>query len=53
MTGRQQVLTELAYHIVRLSPDRIIRVAVDGVDGAGRTTFANERADVIPPCGDQ
>ena len=49
MASRQQVLTELARHIVRLSPDRIIRVAVDGVDGAGKTTFANELADAICP----
>jgi uridine kinase len=47
MVGRQQVLTELAHQIVRLSPHRIIRVAIDGVDGAGKTTFANELADAI------
>jgi hypothetical protein len=33
MARRQQVLTELAYDLVRLSPDRIVRVAVDGVGG--------------------
>jgi uridine kinase len=47
MVDRQQVLTGLAHQIVRLSPDRIIRLAVDGVDGAGKTTFANELADAI------
>jgi uridine kinase len=47
MTRRQQVLTELAYDLVRLSPDRIVRVAVDGVDGAGKTTFADELADAL------
>jgi uridine kinase len=49
MTRRQQVLTELAHQIVRLSPDWIIRVAIDGVDGAGKTTFANELGDAIRP----
>jgi pantothenate kinase len=47
MASRQYVLIELARHIVRLSPDRITRVAVDGVDGAGKITFANELADAI------
>jgi hypothetical protein len=40
-------------HIVRLSPDRVIRVAVDGVDGTGKTTFANELRTLCVPCGDQ
>jgi uridine kinase len=47
MAGRRHVLNELARHFARLSPDRIIRVAVDGVDGAGKTTFADELADAI------
>ena len=32
---------------VELAPDRIVRLAIDGVDGAGKTTFANELADAI------
>ena len=47
MTERRQVLNVVARHVVRLSPERIVRVAIDGVDGAGKTTFANELADVI------
>jgi len=47
MARRQGVITELARHLVQLSPDRIIRVAIDGVDGAGKTIFANELADAI------
>lgn len=48
MARRQEVLADLARQIVRLPPDRIIRVAIDGVDGgAGKTTLANERADAI------
>jgi uridine kinase len=49
MARRQKVLTDLARQIVRLSPDRIVRVAIDGVDGAGKTTLANELADAIRP----
>ncbi len=33
MARRQEVLADLARQIVRLPPDRIIRVAIDGVDG--------------------
>jgi uridine kinase len=37
----------VAHHIVSLSPERIVRVAIDGVDGAGKTTFADQFADAI------
>ena len=47
MIERQRVLQAVAQHIVRLSPERIVRVAIDGVDGAGKTTFADEVAGVI------
>ena len=47
MTKRRQILDDLARQIVRLSPTRVIRVAIDGVDGAGKTTFANDLANVI------
>lgn len=47
MVRRQQVLDEVARYLVALSPDRIVRVAVDGVDGAGKTTFANELAAIV------
>src|SRR5262249_39050048 len=33
--------------IARLSPDRVARVAIDGLDGAGKTTFADELADIL------
>src|SRR5262249_46699616 len=29
------------------SADRVARVAIDGVDGAGKTTFADELADIL------
>jgi uridine kinase len=47
LTEREQLLNVVAHHIIRLSPGRIVRVAIDGVDGAGKTTFADELADVI------
>ena len=51
MIERQRVLQAVAQHIVRLAPKRIVRVAIDGVDGAGKTTFADELAGVIGPYG--
>ena len=37
----------IAGRIARLAPDRVVRVAIDGVDGAGKTTFADELADIL------
>lgn len=42
MTGRPAVLAEVAARIPRL--DRPVLVAVDGVDGAGKTCFGDELA---------
>lgn len=42
MTTRQNLLTQVAERLVDAFPDRTIRVAIDGVDGAGKTTFADE-----------
>src|ERR1700680_1704752 len=42
MDKRERLFTELAQRLVAVSPDRTIRVAIDGVDGAGKTTFADE-----------
>jgi uridine kinase len=47
LTERQGVLNIVAQHIVRLRPESVIRVAIDGVDGSGKTTFADELAHVI------
>ena len=38
------VLNRLAAAIVALHPERIVRVAIDGVDGAGKTTLADALA---------
>jgi uridine kinase len=44
MTNREQLLQIIAAKIVGLPASSIVRVAVDGVDGAGKTTFADELA---------
>jgi uridine kinase len=44
---RRRLLSVIVERIARLSPDRVARVAIDGVDGAGKTTFADELADIL------
>ncbi|CAM3760249.1 uridine kinase [Deinococcus frigens] len=44
MKARQTVLEELAARLDAQSARPVLRVAVDGVDGAGKTTFADELA---------
>jgi len=44
---RQVVLDEIAGQILRIPYDRYLRVAVDGVDGAGKTFFAGELAKAL------
>jgi uridine kinase len=51
MDKRKQLLSELANRLVVTSPDRTIRVAIDGVDGAGKTTFANELGSFVSAKG--
>jgi uridine kinase len=41
------LLNRIAAAVVALHPARIIRVAVDGVDGAGKTTLADALAPVV------
>ncbi len=38
---RSQLLSQLADRLVTLHPPHPLRVAVDGIDGAGKTTFAD------------
>jgi uridine kinase len=47
MSHRGQVLATVADRILRLPPDRPARVGIDGVDGAGKTVFADELAHVL------
>ncbi len=44
MSDRRQLLAQVAAWLLARYPDRRLRVAVDGVDGAGKTTFADELA---------
>ena len=48
--GRQQTLKAVADDIVELT-DGFALVGVDGVDGAGKTVFADELADVLRASG--
>lgn len=47
MEKRKKLLSELAHRLVVTLPDRTARVAIDGVDGAGKTTFADELASLV------
>ncbi len=48
MSGPHNALLDrLANTIVTLHPDRRIRVAIDGIDGAGKTTFADALAPLV------
>ena len=51
MNMHRELLESLAHKIVSLPKNRIQRVAIDGVDGAGKTTFANALAPLIEGLG--
>jgi uridine kinase len=51
MSQRTDLLAAIAHTVIGLAPDRIVRVAIDGVDGAGKTTFADELARVVGDLG--
>jgi uridine kinase len=44
---RNQILQEIAKFIGCYKPEQILRVAVDGVDGVGKTMFANELGNTV------
>lgn len=46
-TGRFAVVSALAGELVALHPGRRVAVAVDGVDGAGKTVLADQLAEVV------
>jgi uridine kinase len=46
-SGRLAVVRALADELVALRPGRRVAVAVDGVDGAGKTVLADQLADVV------
>ena len=45
------LLSRLAAAIVALQPERTVRVAIDGVDGAGKTTLADALAPLVAAQG--
>jgi uridine kinase len=45
------LLSRLAILVTSLHPERIVRVGIDGVDGAGKTTLADALAPVIAGMG--
>jgi uridine kinase len=47
MSKRELVLDTVGNLILQLPSNRILRVGIDGVDGAGKTTFADELAEVL------
>ncbi|WP_246783214.1 hypothetical protein, partial [Bradyrhizobium sp. CIR18] len=51
MEKRNRLLSDLADRFVVTSPDQTARVAIDGIDGAGKTTFADELGSLIATKG--
>ena len=51
MLERDRLLSRIALDIHELSSDRFIRVGIDGVDGAGKSIFANEVAEELQKLG--
>lgn len=51
MSVKDQLLAKLAERLARTLPGQIVRVAIDGVDGAGKSTFADELGGVISGLG--
>src|SRR6185369_10474162 len=47
MSPRQALLVQLARRIPPATAERCIRVAVDGPDGSGKTTLADELAGAV------
>jgi uridine kinase len=48
---RRAVIARAAERVLGLKLDRVARVAIDGVDGAGKTTFADELAEALEDRG--
>ena len=51
MTQREQLLRTLVGRVLETPSPFVLRVAIDGVDGAGKTTFADELETVLEPSG--
>ena len=50
-TRRRQVLATVAQAVSRRSSAGVVRVGIDGVDGAGKTHFADELAELLRASG--
>jgi len=48
---RAAVISEIAAAVIALHTNRVVRVGVDGVDGAGKTLFADELAEAVAALG--
>src|SRR5260221_11129270 len=48
---RQRMLRQLTHRIIALHHAHPLRVAIDGIDAAGKTTLANEVSPVIEEQG--
>lgn len=48
---RHELLRDLASKIAAINLPHSVRVAIDGVDAAGKTTLANELAPAIKSLG--
>ena len=48
---RSDLLQSLAARILALPATRIVKVGIDGVDGAGKTTFSGELAQILSASG--
>lgn len=51
MPGRAELLADVATHLLRRSPGHPLRVGVDGVVGAGKSTFARELVEELATMG--
>lgn len=51
MAERRAILDQLAARIAALRPPHPLRVALDGIDAAGKTTLADELAATLAPTG--
>src|SRR6185295_19608283 len=49
--ARRAVLDRVAAAVLALPAERTVRVGIDGVDGAGKTTFADELRDRLASSG--
>jgi len=51
MPDRQEILRTIADAILRLGTSRVVRVGIDGVDGAGKSIFGDELAQILADAG--